>query len=76
MMDLDFIFLSLLFYFLFYFLFLSFFFFILDLSKRYNIILYMMVTQVTKHDTCHSHMSHNHVTQKKVVEGSGISNII
>jgi len=57
----------------FYFIFsFHFIFLILDLSKEYVVILYVMVTQVTKHDTCYrwSHMSqshsYNHIIQRRI----------
>ena len=73
MMNLGFFsFLSL--FFLYFFLILLF--FILDLDKRYNVMLHVIIIQVTKHDkdmisvTELSHMSqsqsHNHVTQRRI----------
>ena len=57
-------------------------FLILDLNKECIVILYVMVTQVTKHDTCHSwsYMSQSQVIQsyntKKNIEGSRTDDII
>jgi len=62
------------------FLVLLFFFFILDLGKRYDVMLYMTVTQVTRHKICHMVVTYVIVTQscdiEKNIEGSGTDNII
>ena len=77
-MDLVFIYFSLLF--LYFFFGFTFFFFILDLGKRYDVMSYMTVTQVTRHRTCHMVVTYVIVTQscdiEKDIEGFGIDNII
>ena len=54
-------------------------FFILDLGKECNMMLYMMVIQVTKYDGSMMPVigwSHNHVTQRRIIEGSGTNDIV